>query len=82
MSASVIFKIVVLLLIVLILISLTSGMVFLVRDKGQTNRTLNSLKFRIGLSVFLFILLFVGYRAGWIQPHGLLPVQVEKKALQ
>ena len=81
MSAEVIFKIVILLLLVAILISLTSGMVFLVKDKSQSNRTLNSLKVRVTLSVSLFILLFIGYKAGWIQPHGLLPEQTEK-ALQ
>lgn len=81
MSAAVIFKIVVLLLLVVILVSLSSGMIFLVKDKGQTNRTLNSLKLRIALSVLLFILLFIGYYAGWIQPHGLYPTETEK-ALQ
>ncbi len=75
MSAAVVFKIVILILIVVILISLSSGMIFLVKDQGQTSRTLNSLKVRISLSVLLFILLFVGYCAGWIQPHGIYPEQ-------
>jgi hypothetical protein len=53
-------------------------MFFLVRDKGQTNRTVQSLTVRIVLSIFLFILLFIGFRAGWIQPHGVIPGQTEK----
>ena len=81
MSAVLIFKIVIVLLLILILLSLSSGMLFLVKDKGQTNRTLNSLTVRIVLSIALFILLFVGYKAGWIKPHGLIPEQTEK-ALQ
>ena len=80
MTAALIFKIVILLLLFVILVSLTSGMVFLVKDRGKTNRTVNSLTLRITLSVTLFILLFIGYRAGWIQPHGLLPEQTDKGA--
>ena len=78
MSAVFVFKIVVVLLLVFIIVSLASGMVFLVRDKGQTTRTVKSLTLRIVLSVFLFILLFIGFRAGWIQPHGINPEQTEK----
>ncbi len=81
MSTAVIFKIIVVLLLIAILISLSSGVIFLVKDKGQTNRMLNSLTVRIVLSITLFILLFVGYKAGWIRPHGLMPEQTEK-ALQ
>jgi hypothetical protein len=32
-----------------------------------------ALTVRIGLSVFLFLLLFVFYGLGWIQPHPALP---------
>jgi len=78
MSAAVIFKIVIVLLLIIILASLTSGMFFLVRDKGQSNRTVKSLTVRIVLSIFLFILLFIGFRVGWIQPHGITPEQSEK----
>ena len=77
MSAAVIFKILIVILLIVILVSLTSGMVFLVKDMGKTNRTLNSLKVRISLSILLFVLLFIGYRAGWIQPHGLMPEQTQ-----
>lgn len=82
MSAPVIFKIVIILLLVIILISLSSGMVFLVKDKGQTDRTVKSLTVRIVLSIMLFILLFIGFRMGWIQPHGIVPEQPTEKALQ
>ena len=78
MSAAFLFKIVIIVLLVLILFSLSSGMIFLIKDKGQTNRTVISLTVRIVLSITLFILLFVGFRMGWIQPHGLVPEQTEK----
>jgi hypothetical protein len=77
MSAAFLFKIVIVLLLIIILFSLTSGMIFLVRDKGQSNRMVKSLTIRIVLSITLFILLFIGFRMGWIQPHGINPKQPE-----
>ena len=71
MDPQLLFKIVVLALLGLILLSLSSGMFFLVKDKGKSNRTLTSLKFRIILSVLLFILLLIGIKMGWLIPHGL-----------
>jgi succinate dehydrogenase/fumarate reductase cytochrome b subunit len=67
------FKFVILLLFAAIIYSLISGMVFLVRDKGQSKRTVKALTFRIALSLIAFALLFIGYYAGWIQPHGVIP---------
>ena len=78
MSAAFLFKVVIIVLLVLILFSLSSGMFFLIKDKGETNRTVISLTVRIVLSITLFILLFVGFRMGWIHPHGLVPEQTEK----
>lgn len=81
MTGALIFKIIIVILIIVILLSLTSGMVFLVKDKGDSDRTVKSLTVRIVLSVLLFILLFVGFATGLIEPHGLIPEQTEK-ALQ
>lgn len=80
MSAPIIFKIVVIALLVVILISLAGGMVFLVKDKGQGDRAAKSLTLRIVLSIILFILLLTGYKAGWIRPHGMMPAPVENIA--
>ena len=68
-----IIKIIILLLLALILISLGAGMVSLIRDRGETNRTVKFLTIRIVLSIALFVLLVVSFLMGWIQPHGLLP---------
>lgn len=64
------FKALIILVMIIILVSLGSGLVFLVRDKGQTQRTVHALTWRIGLSLSLFILLFVAFALGWISPHG------------
>ncbi len=63
------FKSLVVLLLLIILSTLFSGLYFLIRDKGQSNRTVKSLTWRIGLSLALFILLLIGAATGWIQPH-------------
>jgi hypothetical protein len=67
------FKTIVVLILFTILFSLGSGLVFLVRDKGQTHRTVKALTFRIALSLGLFILLMLAYLAGLITPHGIYP---------
>lgn len=56
---------------VLILASLGSALVFLMRDKGKSNRTVQALAFRVGFSIALFILLLGAYKLGWIRPTGL-----------
>jgi hypothetical protein len=56
---------------ILILASLGSALVFLMRDKGRSNRTVKALAFRVGFSIALFILILVAYSQGWIQPTGI-----------
>lgn len=62
-------KIVILLVMLIILISLGSGLIFLIKDEGKTTRTVKALTFRIGLSLVLFIFLLLGFYFGWLSPH-------------
>lgn len=66
-------KVLIVTALVAILISLASGMLFLIKDKGQTERTARALTVRIGLSVALFGLLMLGIFTGHIKPHGIYP---------
>ncbi len=59
-------KIIVIALLVVIMVSLASGLVFLVKDKGETRRTLTALKFRIGLSLLAFAIILIGFFSGMI----------------
>jgi hypothetical protein len=59
-------RILVLALIGLILVSLGSALFFLVRDKGQSTRTVKALAVRVALSIALFLLLMIGYKLGFI----------------
>ena len=59
-------KIIVAIAFVLIIGSLASALLFMMRDKGKSNRTVYALTMRVGFSVLLFILLLIAYRLGWI----------------
>ena len=63
-------KLLVVILLLAIVISLFSGLFFLVKDRGKTNRTVKTLSLRIGLSVLTFVLLMVATATGLISPHG------------
>ena len=64
-------KIAVAIAFVLILGSLGSALFFLMRDKGRSNRTVQALAMRVGLSITLFLLVLFSYKMGWIRPTGL-----------
>jgi hypothetical protein len=63
-------KFLIVLTLVAIVASLGTGLVYLVKDQGQTKRMANALTVRIALSVLLFVLLFLAWKGGMIQPHG------------
>ena len=64
-------KAIIILIFIAIVGSLASGLVYLVKDKGQTDRTVKALTVRIALSVALFALLLVMFSMGLIDPHGI-----------
>lgn len=64
------FKVIVVILLGFILLSLSTALFSLLKDKGQSDRTVKALSVRIGLSIGLLILLLVGNKLGLIQPHG------------
>jgi succinate dehydrogenase/fumarate reductase cytochrome b subunit len=55
---------------ILILWNLGAGLYYMLVDKGQTKRTVNSLTRRIALSVALILFVALAIRMGWITPHG------------
>ncbi len=66
-------KITIIILLLFIVASLFSGLLFLVNDKSRSNRTVKALTLRIILSLIAFAILVAGYFGGFIQPHGLQP---------
>jgi len=70
MSVTVI-KIIVILMLLAIVGSLFSALVFLYRNQGQRERMVKALTLRIALSMALFMLLMAGAYFGIIPPMGL-----------
>ena len=64
-------KIIVIAAMIAIIVALSSGLIFLVRDKGQSKSTIRALTWRISLSLLLFIFLLLAYNLNWIAPHGM-----------
>jgi hypothetical protein len=56
---------------IVIVYNLGAGLFYMMSDKGTTNRTVKALTWRIGLSVFLILLIIAGIFTGIIKPHGL-----------
>lgn len=63
-------KLIVVLMLLLILASLGSALVLMIRDRGHSSRAVKALTVRVALSVGLFLLLLLAYAAGLITPHG------------
>lgn len=63
-------KAVIIVFLLVILYTLGSSFYFMVRDKGEGERTLKRLSWRIGLSLLLLAVLFGMYQLGWIEPSA------------
>jgi len=59
-------RFIVLVFLALILISLFSGLYFLMKDPGNSRRTVKALTVRVVLSITLFMLLILGVHFGFI----------------
>lgn len=53
-----------------IIVSLGSALVYLMRDRGNSNRMAYALAWRVGLSVALFLFVLLAHYLGWIESTG------------
>ena len=65
------FKIIIVGLLLIILVSLGTALFSMLKPEPESNRTVKALTVRITLSIALLILIMVGYSLGWITPHNL-----------
>jgi hypothetical protein len=63
-------KILIIVGLLLILYSLGSALIFLVKDHGEGDRTVKRLTWRIALSLLLFLALWAAYQMGYIEPNS------------
>ena len=61
----------IILVFLLILVSLGTALFAMIKDRGQSDRSVKALTLRIALSIGLFIALMIAYATGLITPHGL-----------
>jgi fructose-specific phosphotransferase system IIC component len=59
-------KIITILILIVIVGSLFSALLFLLKDKSGSDRTVKALTMRIGLSIFLFLALILAAHFGYI----------------
>lgn len=64
-------RIVIIILLFAVIASLFSGLYFVYKDKGGSNRAVISLTIRVGLSILVFVILIASYYMGWITERGL-----------
>lgn len=64
------FKIIIVILLLFVVGSLFSALYFLINDPSRSQRVVKSLSWRIALSLFILLLLFIGIQTGLIVPHS------------
>ena len=63
------FKLIIVILLLFVVGSLFTALYFLINDPSRSKRVVRSLSWRIALSLFILLLLFVGIQTGLIVPH-------------
>lgn len=63
------FKLILIILLLFVVGSLFSALYFLITDSSRPRRVVKSLSWRIGLSLVVLLLLFIGIQTGLIVPH-------------
>ncbi len=56
---------------ILIVGSLASALVFMMKDRGRSDRMVTALAMRVGFSIALFLIILGAYKLGWIAPTGI-----------
>lgn len=64
-------KALLLILFLAVILSLFCSLFFLIRDQGQSHRSVNSLFLRVTFSILIIIVLLYGFYTGEIKPHRL-----------
>lgn len=64
------FKLLIVILLIFIVGSLFTALYYLIKSPDNSATVVKSLSLRIGLSLFLIIMIFAGSKLGIIEPHG------------
>ena len=69
MDIQAIYKSIVIILLIVVILSLTSGLHFLMKDVDQSKKMVTSLNIRVTLSIILFLMIIIGFKLGLIQTN-------------
>lgn len=64
-------KVVLVMLLLAMMVVLFRGLFFLVKDQGNSKRTVNALIWRVAFAVAVIGFLILSVRMGWLVPHAL-----------
>lgn len=73
MQTPLLVKLIIVVALLAIVVSLGVALWRLISDRGESQRAVRALTFRIGLSIVLFVLLLLGMLTGVVVPHGVIP---------
>ena len=63
-------KLIIVILLIFIVISLFTALYFLIKSSENSAKVVKSLAVRVGLSLFVMLLIFLGSRFGVLEPHA------------
>ncbi len=63
-------KLIIVILLIFIVISLFTALYFLIKSPENSAKVVKSLAVRVGLSLFVMLLIFLGSRFGVLEPHA------------
>jgi multisubunit Na+/H+ antiporter MnhF subunit len=64
------FKLLLVILLIFIVVSLFNALYLLMKSPDNSLRVVKSLAIRVGLSLFVMLLILAGAKLGLIEPHG------------
>ena len=67
------FKLIIVMLLIFVVISLFTALYRLNKHDGDSTHVVKALAVRVGLSIFIFILIMIGAKFGLIEPNSSLP---------
>ncbi len=63
-------KLVIVILLIFILVSLFTALYFLIKSPDNSAKVVQSLAVRVGLSLFVMLIIFISSEFGWLEPHA------------
>lgn len=67
---STVYKFALVVMLLVVIFNLGQALYFMMKDQDDDRRTVWALTRRIGLSLVLIAMVIVGWKMGWIHPHG------------